>query len=205
MTPRRSPSKNMCSVRHRPMPSAAKFRAVWASAGVSAFARTPMSRTSSAHSSNVRNAPSSVASSMAGSPASTSPDVPSTVITSPTLNRRPSGVTIRCFLRSITRSDAPTTQGRPRPRPITAAWLVTPPRIVSTAWAACMPRISSGDVSRRTSTQASPRAALACASLAVRTILPLAAPGLAAMPETSVSRSALGSTCRCSSSDKAVG
>ena len=31
------------------------------------------------------------------------------------------------------------------PRPITAAWLVMPPRSVSTAWAACIPRISSGD------------------------------------------------------------
>ena len=29
--------------------------------------------------------------------------------------------------------DAPTTQGRPRPRPITAAWLVMPPRSVRTA------------------------------------------------------------------------
>ena len=36
----RSPSKNMCSVRQRPMPSAPKLRAARASAGVSALART---------------------------------------------------------------------------------------------------------------------------------------------------------------------
>jgi hypothetical protein len=36
----RSPSKNMCSVRHRPMPSAPNSRAFARVAGVSAFART---------------------------------------------------------------------------------------------------------------------------------------------------------------------
>ena len=38
--PMRSGSKNMCSVRHRPMPSAPNFCAVSASSGVSALART---------------------------------------------------------------------------------------------------------------------------------------------------------------------
>ncbi len=42
--PMRSGSKNMCSVRHRPMPSAPNLRAVSASSGVSALARTPMRR-----------------------------------------------------------------------------------------------------------------------------------------------------------------
>ena len=45
----RSPSKNMCSVRQRPMPSAPKLRAVFASSGVSALARTFILRAASAH------------------------------------------------------------------------------------------------------------------------------------------------------------
>src|SRR6185437_7120526 len=44
----RSPSKNMCSVRHSPIPSAPKLRATRASRGVSALARTLSVRTSSA-------------------------------------------------------------------------------------------------------------------------------------------------------------
>ena len=106
---------------------------------------------------------------------------------------------------SILISDAPTTQGKPRPRPITAAWLVTPPRSVSTATTECIPRISSGPVSRRTNTAASPRAALAWASEAVKTIFPVAAPGLAAIPLANTVRGALGATCRCNSSDNAFG
>ena len=43
-------SKNMCSVRQRPMPSAPKSRATRASFGVSALARTPRRRRASAHS-----------------------------------------------------------------------------------------------------------------------------------------------------------
>ena len=45
----RSPSKNMCSVRHRPMPSAPNSRARLASAGVSALVRTLSVRYLSAH------------------------------------------------------------------------------------------------------------------------------------------------------------
>ena len=48
----RSPSKNMCSVRHSPIPTAPNPRAFRASRGVSAFARTRRSRTSSAQSIN---------------------------------------------------------------------------------------------------------------------------------------------------------
>lgn len=40
ITVRRSSSKNICSVRHRPMPSASNIRVVRASSGVSALART---------------------------------------------------------------------------------------------------------------------------------------------------------------------
>ena len=46
----RSSAKNMCSVRHRPMPSAPNSRATLASRGMSALARTPkLPRNSSAH------------------------------------------------------------------------------------------------------------------------------------------------------------
>ena len=51
----RSSPKNMCSVRHRPMPSAPSSRARRASSGVSAFARTPRRRSSSAQPRTVRN------------------------------------------------------------------------------------------------------------------------------------------------------
>jgi len=44
---RRSP-RNMCSVRHNPIPCAPSFRARFASSGVSAFARTPNRRRASA-------------------------------------------------------------------------------------------------------------------------------------------------------------
>ncbi len=47
-TTKRLSSVNMCSVRHRPMPSAPNSRAFWASSGISAFARTPRVRSSSA-------------------------------------------------------------------------------------------------------------------------------------------------------------
>ena len=96
----------------------------------------------------------------------------------PAIRRRPASVSRP----SSRRSEAPTTQGRPSPRAITAAWLVMPPRSVSTAAAECIPRISSGAVSRRTRMQGSPRAALACAASDENTIRPVAAPGEAAMP-----------------------
>ena len=85
ITVRRSSSKNMCSVRQRPMPSASNIRATWASAGVSALARMPMSRTASAQPSRDRNASSSAGSSICAAPASASPAVPSRVIMSPSL------------------------------------------------------------------------------------------------------------------------
>ena len=205
MTDRRSASKNICSLRHNPMPSAWKFLAVCASRGVSAFARMPISRNSSAQVKSVVTASSKPASTVSTCPTRTSPNVPSTVIISP--SRRiwlPRPITVQsCPLILI--SVAPTTHGRPSPLPITAAWLVTPPRSVRTATAACIPRISSGPVSRRTKTAASSRAAQACAAEAVNTILPVAAPGLAEIPLANTLRFASGATCLCSSSDKAFG
>jgi hypothetical protein len=52
----RSSPKNMCSVRHSPMPSAPNSRALRASSGVSALARTRSVRSSSAHFRMVSNA-----------------------------------------------------------------------------------------------------------------------------------------------------
>ena len=69
----RSPSKNMCSVRQRPMPSAPNSRAVRASCGVSALARTFMRRTLSAQAISVANSPDSSGSSIGTSPFITSP------------------------------------------------------------------------------------------------------------------------------------
>ena len=65
------------------------------------------------------------------------------------------------------------------PRATTAAWLVMPPRAVTMPRAACMPWMSSGLVSSRTRMTASPSWASRSASSASKTILPVAAPGLA--------------------------
>ena len=194
----------MCSVRQSPMPCAPKRRAHWASCGVSAFARTFIVRAASAHSSNWLKLSSSAGSSMAAAPASTSPEVPSTVISSPSRKLRPPACRTRPR-RSIASPEAPTMQGSPSPRAITAAWLDMPPRSVSTATEACIPRMSSGSVSRRTSTQDSSRAAAAWAAAAEKTMRPVAAPGLAAMPRVIRSRGARGSTWWCRRSVSARG
>mmetsp|Transcript_45450 Transcript_45450/g.73756 ORF Transcript_45450/g.73756 Transcript_45450/m.73756 type:complete len:372 (+) Transcript_45450:898-2013(+) len=81
----RSPSKNICSVRTRPIPSAPKSFAAWASSGVSALARTCMRRNSSAHNIMVAKLPPSFAGTVGISPSITSPVVPSMVRTSPCL------------------------------------------------------------------------------------------------------------------------
>ena len=57
-----SSSKNMCSVRQRPIPSAPSSRAFFASAGVSAFVRTCSLRNLSAHDMIFPNSPAIVAS-----------------------------------------------------------------------------------------------------------------------------------------------
>eukprot|EP00438_Fugacium_kawagutii_P021522 Skav233407 [mRNA] locus=scaffold892:131837:132854:+ [translate_table: standard] len=75
----RCPSKNMCSVRTRPMPSAPNSFACRASAGVSALARTFMSRTSSAHCMMVPKDPESCGGTVGTSPTITSPLAPSIV------------------------------------------------------------------------------------------------------------------------------
>ena len=69
----RSPSKNMCSVRQRPMPSAPNSRAARASFGVSALARTCMRRTASAQPISVPKSPVSSGCSVGTRPSKTSP------------------------------------------------------------------------------------------------------------------------------------
>mmetsp|Transcript_45450 Transcript_45450/g.73758 ORF Transcript_45450/g.73758 Transcript_45450/m.73758 type:complete len:205 (+) Transcript_45450:2056-2670(+) len=85
------------------------------------------------------------------------------------------------------------------PRATTAAWLVMPPRVVSTPWAEWMPWISSGLVSIRTRITFSPFLALSSASSAVKTTVPLAAPGEAGRPFVRIFFSALGSRIGCNS------
>ena len=86
------------------------------------------------------------------------------------------------FSSSIAISWQPETQHSPMPRATTAAWLVMPPRTVRMPSAAFMPSMSSGEVSRRTSTTRSPFFFHALASSALKTILPHAAPGEAGRP-----------------------
>ena len=74
---------NMCSVRHRPIPSAPNSRARRASSGVSAFARTPSRRTSSAQPSTVSKFGSTCGSVSGTSSAETRPVEPSIAIRSP--------------------------------------------------------------------------------------------------------------------------
>ncbi len=200
----RASSKNMCSVRDRPMPSAPKPRAVLASSGVSALARTFRRRMPSAQPIRVWKSPVSSGSIMATAPSSTSPLPPSMVMTSPALKVRPRAVKVPAFsLMAI--SPAPETQGRPMPRATTAAWLVMPPRAVTMPRAACMPWMSSGEVSSRTRMTASPFWPRRSASSASKTILPVAAPGEAGRPAATTVRAALGSSVGCSSWSSAAG
>ena len=79
----RSPSKNMCSVRHRPMPVAPKLRATLASSGVSALVRTSSRLYLSASAISLPKSPLSSASLVAILPAKTSPVEPLSEIHSP--------------------------------------------------------------------------------------------------------------------------
>ena len=73
----------MCSVRHRPMPSAPKLRAVRASVGVSALVRTFSVRKPSTHSMSVPSSAPSCAGTSGAVPRNTSPVEPSSVSVSP--------------------------------------------------------------------------------------------------------------------------
>ncbi len=194
----RSSPKNMCSVRHSPMPWAPNSRAWRASCGVSALVRTLRRRAASAQSITVLRLGSSRLGGISGGvPSITAPVVPLMVIGSPALKLLPPTV-IRPLALSTKRSAQPATQGLPMPRATTAAWLVMPPRLVRMPWATFMPAMSSGLVSRRTSTTLRPAAATATASSALKATSPWAAPGEAGRPVPSTFSSALGSICSCS-------
>ena len=77
--------KNMCSVRHRPIPSAPNDRALAESSGVSALVRILRVRTLSAHDMNVAKSPVICGSTVGTLPIITSPVVPSIVRKSPAL------------------------------------------------------------------------------------------------------------------------
>ena len=186
---------NMCSLRQRPMPSAPNSRARVASSGVSAFARTPRRRISSAHVTTCWKSSFTCGGTSGSAPANTSPVEPSSVITSPSANVWPPISTVRAST-SMRIDSAPATQGLPMPRATTAAWLVMPPCAVSTPWAAITPWMSSGVVSQRTRTTASPPRPRRSALSASSTIAPTAAPGDAFRPRTSGSPRRSGSMRR---------
>ena len=216
MSDRRSP-RNMCSVRHRPMPCAPSRRARSASSAVSALARTASRRTESAWDSSRSTAftRSAVSSSvpvegglqaaldvrlgrrrhhcrraeedLAGGPV----DGEHVALVDHDACR--SGTCGSAMSTSI--SSAPQTQVLPMPRATTAACDVLPPRAVRMPFDAIMPTRSSGLVSRRTSTTSSPRSAHSFAVGESNTARPTAAPGEAAIPRVSSSGFPLGSNC----------
>ena len=180
----RSSAMNMCSVRHRPMPSAPSSRALRASSGVSALARTPSRRISSAHSSTLlevlvdrgldqrhvveRDARPWCRRSRSGRPRAD--------VVPPTRDRP------RARGRSPARS-APTTAGRPMPRATSAACEALPPSEVRMPLAAWKPATSSASVNGRTRITSRPSLrGLRRPPAAVNTISPLAAPGEALTP-----------------------
>ena len=187
----RSSLKNMCSVRTRPMPTAPNSRALLASAGVSALARTAVVARSCAQPRIFRNSSDSLGSTSGRAPTITSPVAPFSVITWPSrTTARPARK--RCRSSSTTTSPAPTTQHLPQPRATTAACEVSPPRDVRTPWAACMPATSSGDVSARTRIAGSSRSAISTAFSGSKTTLPTAAAGVAGKPRAIDVYSAVG-------------
>ncbi len=154
----RSAAMNMCSVRHSPMPSAPNSSARRASSGVSALARTPRVRSSSAHPSTVSNCSLIAASTSGTSSVVTAPLDPSIAIRSPSWSTVPfTRTSPPC--RSISSSAAPVTAGRPIPRATSAACEALPPSEVRIPAAASNPATSSASVNGRTRIMSTPRPA----------------------------------------------
>ena len=181
-TGKRSGAKNICSVRHRPIPCAPSSAALAASGPESAFAMTLQeSLTASAHPNNVAKSLFCWDDSVLIGIRITSPVDPFNEITSPSLNCSP--VLLMVMIpasSSMSKSSQPQIHGLPQPRATTAAWLVTPPRLVNMPCAAHIPPTSSGDVTART--KITPSFVMASAFWLVKTILPTAAPGPPANP-----------------------
>ena len=128
----------MCSVRHKPIPSAPRATAWAASFGVSALAQTPSLRAPSAQLSNSLASArlSRLGCTVSNAPKKTLPLEPSMLMSSPSRTVKPSAVTVSRS-RSTCNASHPTIQGLPSPRVTTAAWLVTPPRLVTTPGRRC--------------------------------------------------------------------
>mmetsp|Transcript_5280 Transcript_5280/g.16764 ORF Transcript_5280/g.16764 Transcript_5280/m.16764 type:complete len:205 (-) Transcript_5280:1501-2115(-) len=118
MASMRLDSKNMCSVRVRPTPSAPKSNAVLVSFTVSAFARTPRRLCCWHQRMMVSKSPLMLGSTSGTLPSNTRPRVPSMEIQSPSLKVLPPIVAV---LPLITRSLQPATHVLPIPRATTAA------------------------------------------------------------------------------------
>ena len=190
----RSSAKNMCWVRHSPIPSAPKSRATRASRGVSALARTFSRRTASPHDRTIAEGGRSSWERISGTfPRITSPVAPFSVISSPSRRSRPPAM--KRFVASSTSIDShPVTHVFPIWRATTAAWEVIPPFAVRIPRAASIPWMSSGLVSRRTRITSRPAMARSTALSAEKTIAPVAAPGEAGSPVAITSTAASGST-----------
>ena len=189
----RSSAMNMCSVRQRPIPSAPNSRALTASSGVSAFARTRRRRIASAQPSSV----SKLSSICGGTRRHLADDHVAgaavdreQVALGELLGTEPDPADVRGRSRA---RRSPDTHGFPIPRATTAAWEVMPPCAVRTPRASMIPWMSSGVVSARTRMTASPARPSSCARSASSTIRPVAAPGEALRPFAATSYSAAGS------------
>ena len=148
-TCRLSSLKNICSVRQRPIPWAPKSRARCASWALSAFAQTSSFLTWSANLRSVFSWLVIFGSIKCAWPKITSPLAPFREMISPSLITRL--LIFISFLVKLTMiCSQPAIQGLPRPRAITAAWLVMPPRAVKIPSAAIIPCTSLGLVSGRT-------------------------------------------------------
>ncbi len=137
----RSP-RNWCSVRHSPMPSAPNSTACRASSGVSALARTPRRRWSSAHARTWRKSSPTTGWMSGMSSVLIAPVEPSMAIRSPPCSTVSAIVTVRPS-RSISTADAPVTAGTPMPRATSAACDALPPSLVRIPRAAWNPAMSS--------------------------------------------------------------
>ena len=139
---RRSP-RNMCSVRHSPMPWAPNRRARAESSGVSALARTRSRRAPSAWAMIRPTAATRSSSSFSPSKWRTTTDVGHRHLAGEHLAGGPvdrdhvalaDGLAVAdaepCGFASTSSASAPHTQVRPMPRATTAAWEVLPPRLV---------------------------------------------------------------------------
>ena len=195
---------NWCSVRHSPMPSAPLSIAAAASAPLSALARTPRRRESSAQPSRVVRLGDGLGRSIVSSPTYATPVAPSIEMTSPARRTCSPAVTVSASW-SMRSPPAPQIAGRPMPRATTAACDAEPPLTVRMPVAAIMPGRSPGVVSLMTSRTDSPASVISTAVSLVSAMRPTAAPGDAPRPETSGTSAPVSFGCGCSSSSTCVG